>query len=98
MSTAATLERPDLDTIIEAEDEAELPYVIVLWNDSVTPVRVVIFILRRIFSYPLEQAKQIATTAHRENKAIAYHGTKERCEHYCVQLHLAALSATVSKG
>jgi ATP-dependent Clp protease adaptor protein ClpS len=98
VSIASVLERPDLDEVTETEDDIELPYVIVLFDDYITPHSVVVFALCRIFSYTKIRANEIVQTAHREKKAIAYHGTKENCERYCIQLHLCALIATVSRG
>jgi ATP-dependent Clp protease adaptor protein ClpS len=81
----------------EAE-EVERPYHVFLWNDPVTPMAVVTYALMKVFSYPKERAERLMLTAHEEGKAVVWTGGRDQARHYCVQLGLFGLQATVGRA
>lgn len=83
------------DVIIEDEAEALRSWNVVVWNDPVTPMSVVVVILRKVFGYPNNKATQLMLTVHHEGRATVWSGTRERAESYCVKLQVAGLQSTI---
>ncbi len=75
----------------------ERPWNVVVWNDPVTPMTVVVVILRRIFGYSNNKCTQLMLKVHHEGRAIVWSGHQERAESYCVKLQVAGLQATVER-
>lgn len=70
---------------------------VVVWDDPVTPMSVVVVILRRIFGYPNNKATQLMLTVHHEGRAIVWSGSLERAQGYCVKLQVAGLLCTIEQ-
>ncbi len=75
----------------------EHPWNVVVWNDPVTPMSVVVVILRKIFQYSNAKATQLMLAVHNEGRAIVWSGKKDRAEGYCVQLHAHGLHASIEQ-
>lgn len=75
----------------------ERPWNVVVWDDPVTPMSVVVVILRKIFGFPNNKATQLMLTVHHEGRAIVWSGSLERAQGYCVKLQVAGLLATIEQ-
>lgn len=93
------LAAPETRSIDERHDEADLdlPYHVFLWNDPVTPMPVVVLILKRVFRYDEQTATDLMLTAHRKGKAAVWTGERDRAIRYSIQLGTAGLQSTVGR-
>jgi ATP-dependent Clp protease adaptor protein ClpS len=81
----------------EGDVETQRTWNVVVWNDPVTPMTVVVVILKRIFGYPDSRATQLMLAVHHEGRAIVWSGQRERAESYCVKLQVAGLQSTIEQ-
>jgi ATP-dependent Clp protease adaptor protein ClpS len=85
----------DTDTITRTVTKR--PWKVIVWDDPVTPMRVVEVIFRKIFGYPEAKCTQLMLTVHHEGKAVVWNGAQDRAIHYCTQLQAAGLMASVEE-
>ena len=71
---------------------------VVVWNDPVTPMKVVVVIFKRIFGYANNRCTQLMLTVHHEGRAVVWTGAHERAESYVAKLQAAGLRATVERS
>ncbi len=71
---------------------------VVVWNDPVTPMKVVVVIFKRIFGYANNRCTQLMLTVHHEGRAVVWTGARERAESYTAKLQAAGLRATVERS
>jgi ATP-dependent Clp protease adaptor protein ClpS len=76
----------------------ERPWNVVVWDDPVTPMKVVVIIFKKVFGYPDNKATQLMLTVHHEGRAIVWSGDSERAQGYCVKLQVAGLLATIEQA
>lgn len=91
-------EQPSESTQGETTTLVERPWNVVVWDDPVTPMSVVVVILRRIFGYPQERCTQLMLAVHHEGRAVVWSGQRERAESYCVKIQVAGLQCTVEQA
>lgn len=70
---------------------------VIVWNDPVTPMAVVVVILRKIFGYSNNKCTQLMLAVHHEGRAIVWSGVKDRAESYCVKLQVSGLQSTIEQ-
>jgi ATP-dependent Clp protease adaptor protein ClpS len=85
----------DTDTITRVVTKK--PWKVIVWDDPVTPMRVVEVIFKKIFGYPEPKCTQLMLTVHHEGKAVVWDGAQDRAIHYCTQLQAAGLMASVEE-
>jgi ATP-dependent Clp protease adaptor protein ClpS len=73
------------------------PYNVFLWNDPVTPMQIVVLVLKKVFHYDQDKATTLMLAAHRTGKVVVWTGARERAIGYCVQLGTSGLQSTVAK-
>jgi ATP-dependent Clp protease adaptor protein ClpS len=78
--------------------KTEKPWNVIVWNDPVTPMRVVEVIFKKIFGYSNNKCTQLMMTVHNEGRAIVWSGQRERAESYCVKLQVAGLQSTIERA
>ncbi|MGH9087679.1 MAG: ATP-dependent Clp protease adaptor ClpS [Acidimicrobiales bacterium] len=90
---------PEVRTLELTDEHTDLdqPYHVFLWNDPVTPMPVVVLILKRIFHYGEEKAAKLMLTAHERGKVVVWTGARDRAVDYSIQLGTAGLHSTVAK-
>jgi ATP-dependent Clp protease adaptor protein ClpS len=76
----------------------ERPWNVVVWDDPVTPMKVVVVIFKKIFGYPDNKCTQLMLTVHHEGRAVVWSGSSERAQGYCVKLQVAGLQATIEQA
>jgi len=77
MSKAVAL--PELEEAEETEQRPRLSprHVIVVFNDNDHTFEYVIELFLKVFRYPLDKCKALATRIHQEGRTIVWSGTKE---------------------
>lgn len=83
------------DVVSETFVLTQRPWNVVVWNDPVTPMKVVVVIFKKIFGYSNNKCTQLMLTVHHEGRAVVWSGQRERAESYCVKLQVAGLQCTV---
>ena len=73
------------------------PWNVLVWDDPVTPMKVVEVIFKRIFGYPNAKCTQLMLTVNNEGKAVVWSGQKDIAESYCVKLQVAGLQSTIEQ-
>ena len=86
-----------MESPFQTEDAVQTsrPWRVVVWDDPVTPMRVVTVVFMKIFGYSEAKAERLMKTVHHEGRASVWSGQRERAESYCVQLQVAGLLASV---
>ena len=85
---------------IESEatsDERDRPWNVVVWNDPVTLMSYVVYVLRKLFGFDESKATRLMLQIHHEGRAIVASGTREHSEMNVHRLHAHGLQATLSQ-
>ena len=77
----------DLDTV----------WKVIVWNDPVTLMSYVVFVLRKLFGHDEPTATQLMLQVHHEGKAVVASGPREKSESDVARLHAHGLQATLSR-
>jgi len=94
MATAPDrISRPDVDESFEIDRGWQ----VVVWNDPVNLMSYVVFVFRRLFGYPVEEATRLMLAVHRQGRAVVSHGPLEKAEADCHRLHHHGLWATMER-
>ncbi|NKY20000.1 ATP-dependent Clp protease adapter ClpS [Tsukamurella spumae] len=95
-STAA---QPGTSAVLERRtDEAiDKPWVTVVWDDPVNLMSYVTFVLRKLFGYSTDKAKELMMQVHTEGKAVVSTGDRDKVEGDVRKLHAAGLWATMQR-
>ena len=89
--------RIDEPTTDESQD-VERPWHVVVWNDPVNLMSYVVWVFRKLFGHPLEEATRLMLQVHHEGRAIVSRGPLEKAELDCYRLHHHGLWATLERG
>jgi ATP-dependent Clp protease adaptor protein ClpS len=71
---------------------------VVVWNDPVNLMDYVVWVFRRLFGHPLEEATRLMLQVHKEGRAIVSSGPREHAEMDVYRLHHHGLWATLERG
>ncbi len=78
-------------------DERDRPWNVIVWNDPVTLMDYVVFVLRKLFGHDEATATKLMMQVHNEGKAVVASGTRERAEFDTARLHAHGLWATMQR-
>jgi len=87
----------DTSLLVEERVRTEKTWNVLVWNDPVTPMKVVEVIFKKIFGYSNNKCTQLMLQVHHEGKSIVWSGARDRAESYCVKLQVAGLIATIEQ-
>ena len=87
------VDKPGVDESIEAD----IPWIVIVWNDPVNLMSYVTFVFQKLFGYPRAKAEQLMMDVHLKGKAVVSNGPKHRCESDVARLHAHGLWATMQK-
>jgi ATP-dependent Clp protease adaptor protein ClpS len=73
------------------------PWQVVVWNDPVNLMDYVVWVLRKLFGHPLEEATRLMLQVHHEGRAVVNQGPREQAEIDCYRLHQYGLWATIEQ-
>ena len=89
--------RPDAEPIDESVDELDRPWNVLVWNDPVTLMSYVVFVLRKLFGHDEATATRLMLQVHHEGKAVVASGPREKSEADVARLHAHGLQATLQR-
>lgn len=85
-----------IETPSEAR-EVDVPWNVIVWNDPVNLMDYVVWVLRKLFGHPLEEATRLMLLVHNEGRAVVSSGQRESAEMDCYRLHQHGLWATLEQ-
>jgi ATP-dependent Clp protease adaptor protein ClpS len=87
-------DRPSGDELVEAD----VPWLVICWNDPINLMSYVTFIFQKLFGYPLPKAERLMLEVHHRGKAVVSSGSREKAELDCFRLHEHGLWATMQRS
>lgn len=97
MSPAAPVVVPERVEETDVVEKRDLPWNVIVWNDPVTLMSYVVYVLRKLFGYGEAKATKLMLQIHHEGKAVVSSGPRERAETDVHRLHHHGLQATMSQ-
>ncbi|MDP9405195.1 MAG: ATP-dependent Clp protease adapter ClpS [Actinomycetota bacterium] len=88
---------PDRDVDSADADERDRPWNVIVWNDPVTLMSYVVFVLRKLFGHDEATATRLMLQVHHEGKALVASGPREKSEADVARLHAHGLQATLAR-
>ena len=76
----------------------DAPWDVIVWDDPVNLMSYVVFVFRRVFSYPEPIARKLMLEVHHKGKALVATEPREQAEMYVHQLHGYGLQATMQRS
>jgi ATP-dependent Clp protease adaptor protein ClpS len=94
-STApAEVDRPSGKEVVEAD----LPWLVIVWNDPINLMSYVTFVFQKLFGYSREKATRLMLDVHHKGKAVVSSGSREKAEFDTYRLHEHGLWATMQRA
>ena len=81
-----------------ATEEADRPWLVIVWNDPVNLMSYVTWVFQKLFGYSRPKATKLMLQVHNEGRAVVSSGSREKAELDCFRLHAHGLWATISKS
>ncbi|MDP8977019.1 MAG: ATP-dependent Clp protease adapter ClpS [Actinomycetota bacterium] len=98
MTTAAPVAPERVDRPAgEERGEPDRPWDVIVWNDPVTLMSYVVFVLRKLFGHDEATAVTLMMRVHREGRAVVASGPREKSEMDVARLHAHGLQATLAR-
>jgi len=88
----------DTSLLVEDSVVTEKTWNVIVWNDPVTPMKVVEVIFKKIFGYSNNKCTQLMLQVHHEGKSVVWSGARDRAESYCVKLQVSGLISTIEQA
>jgi ATP-dependent Clp protease adaptor protein ClpS len=85
---------PDVDPV----EDADRPWVTVVWNDPVNLMSYVTWVFQKLFGFSRDKAERLMLDVHHKGRATVASGARERMEFHVSQLHGYGLWATVDRS
>ena len=92
VSPARTLE-PET----EEKSKVDRPWNVVVWNDPITLMSYVVFVLQKLFGYNREKATRLMLEVHHQGRSVVATVDREKGEYYVSRLHGFGLQATIEQ-
>ncbi len=93
-SAPAEVDRPVTDESVEAD----LPWLVIVWNDPINLMAYVTFVFQKLFGYSKAKAHKLMLDVHYKGRAVVSSGPKERAEMDVNRLHQHGLWATMERS
>jgi ATP-dependent Clp protease adaptor protein ClpS len=87
------VEEPDVDIVVDAD----IPWIVIVWNDPINLMSYVTFVFQKLFGYSLEKATALMLDVHEKGRAVVANGSREQCERDVFRLHEHGLWATMQQ-
>lgn len=88
---------PDRTEVPDDRDERDLPWNVIVWNDPITLMSHVVYVLRRLFGYDEPTATSLMLQVHNDGRAVVASGPREKSEFDVHRLHAQGLQATLQR-
>jgi ATP-dependent Clp protease adaptor protein ClpS len=96
--TAPTLNPTEVrEPTTDDETRADVPWVVIVWNDPINTMDYVTFVFQKLFGYSKEKAHRLMLDVHYKGRAVVSSGTRERAELDVFRLHEHGLWATMQQ-
>ena len=95
--SAAPLLVPERTEETDETSELDSVWNVIVWNDPVTLMSYVVFVLRKLFGHDEATATQLMLQVHHEGKAVVASGPREKSESDVARLHAHGLQATLAR-
>lgn len=79
------------------DERSDRPWNVIVWNDPVTLMSYVVYVLRKLFGYDEATATRLMLQVHHDGKAVVASEPREQAEHYVARLHAHGLQATLAR-
>ena len=76
---------------------ADIPWIVLVWNDPVNLMSYVTYVFQKLFGYPRPHAEKLMMDVHTLGRAVVATGAKEKCELDVARLHAHGLWATMQQ-
>jgi len=95
VATTAPVEvdQPDVEDVTVAD----VPWIVIVWNDPINLMSYVTFVLQKLFGYSRDKATALMLDVHEKGRAVVSNGTREEAEADVFRLHEHGLWATMEK-
>ena len=90
---SGTLTESDLNL----EMLTERPWITIVWDDPVNLMSYVVFVFKKLFHLPHDQAHELMMKVHNEGRAVVSSGSREEMERDVQRLHEHGLWATLQR-
>ena len=94
---ASTTESPAADVAVDEQLDTDKPWIVLVWNDPITLMSYVAFVLQKLFGYSNEKATELMLDVHHKGRAVVSSGARERAELDVFRLHEHGLWATMQR-
>jgi ATP-dependent Clp protease adaptor protein ClpS len=86
-----------MDPVADERVAEDRPWNVIVWNDPVTLMSYVVFVLRKLFGYDEATATKLMLQVHHEGRAVVSSGPREQAEADVHRLHAHGLQATMAR-
>lgn len=77
--------------------DRDRPWNVIVWNDPVTLMSYVVYVLRKLFGHDEPTATRLMLQIHNEGRAVVASGPREKSESDVARLHAHGLQATLAR-
>ena len=84
---------PDVSDLVDLDT----PWVVLVWNDPITLMSYVTFVLQKLVGYSKEEATTLMLQVHHDGKAVVSTGSRTEAERDVFRLHEHGLWATMQQ-
>ncbi len=95
--SASTSPVPVKDPLLDEAVETDLPWDVIVWDDPVNLMSYVVYVLRKVFSFPEPMARKLMLEIHKNGKALVASEPRETALEYVEKLHGHGLQATMER-
>jgi ATP-dependent Clp protease adaptor protein ClpS len=88
---------PVMDPVADESVAEDRPWNVIVWNDPVTLMSYVVFVLRKLFGYDEATATKLMLQVHHEGRAVVSSGPRDQAEADVHRLHAHGLQATMAR-
>jgi ATP-dependent Clp protease adaptor protein ClpS len=74
------------------------PWNVVVWDDPINLMTYVVWVFRKLFGWPVEQATKHMLEVHTKGRSIVASEPRETAEQYVTRLHAYGLQATLERA
>jgi ATP-dependent Clp protease adaptor protein ClpS len=93
----APLEVTDPGIDDEVLVDADVPWIVLVWNDPINLMSYVTFVFQKVFGYSKTKATKLMLDVHHKGRAVVSSGPREKAEADVARLHEHGLWATMQK-
>lgn len=85
------------DPTSEDSHAADVPWVVLVWNDPINLMSYVVYVFQKLFGYSEAKATELMLDVHNKGRAAVAWGSREKAELDVFRLHEYGLWATMQK-